>query len=251
MNPKKHIRAIGYVRVSTEEQAGSGLSLSHQKTRVVAFAKASDFELLEVIEETGRSAKNLKRLGLQHALGLLECGAADALVVLSLDRLTRSVKDLGHLVEFFDRTKTALVSVQDSINTLTAAGRLVLNVLGSIAQWEREAIAERTTAALAVKICRGEKTGGTVPYGFDVAKNGKLFPNTEEQNAVRLMRRWRKNGVSLRKISLLLKEHGIRPKQAASWHPQVVKQVLDFQTRRVLNSFSKKTNNNQNKSLMS
>jgi DNA invertase Pin-like site-specific DNA recombinase len=240
MNRKTPIRVVGYVRVSTEEQANSGLSLSHQRTRITAFAQASDFELLEVIEEPGKSAKNLKRPGLQRALELLEGGGADALVVLSLDRLTRSVKDLGYLVEFFDRTKTALVSVQDSINTLTAAGRLVLNVLGSIAQWEREAIAERTSAAMAVKIRRGEKTGGTIPYGFDVDEAGKLFPNTEEQEGLRLMRRWRKKGFSFLKIGILLQKRGFSPKKAGKWHPQVVKQVLNLQARGVLCSPSKK-----------
>jgi len=226
MTSKHSIRAVGYVRVSTEEQATSGLSLTHQKTRIVAYAKASDFNLVEVIEEGGKSAKNLKRPGLTRALEILEGGGAQALVVLSLDRLTRSVKDLGHLVEFFDRTNTALVSVQDSINTMTAAGRLVLNVLGSIAQWEREAIAERTAAAMAVKRHRGEKTGGTVPYGFDVTEKGRLVPNSREQDAVKLITRLRKRKYSLRKIGEILTEQGFTPKREGVWHPQTIKQIL-------------------------
>ena len=231
MNRKTPIRALGYVRVSTEEQASSGLSLAHQRTRIVAFAKASDFNLVEVIEEPGKSAKNLKRPGLTRALEILEGGGGDALVVLSLDRLTRSVKDLGHLVEFFDRTKTALISVQDSINTLTAAGRLVLNVLGSIAQWEREAIAERTAAAMAIKRHRGEKTGGTVPYGYDVDEEGRLSPNSTQQEAIRLMRAWKRKGFSLRKIASSLVSRGFQPKVATGWHPQVLKEILTRSSR--------------------
>lgn len=226
MPRKDTIRAVGYVRVSTEEQATSGLSLSHQKTRIVAFAKASDFDLVEVIEEPGKSAKNLNRPGLTRALEILEGGEAQALVVLSLDRLTRSVKDLGHLVEFFDRTRTALVSVQDSINTLTAAGRLVLNVLGSIAQWEREAIGERTSAAMAVKRERGEKTGGSVPFGYDANETGRLCPNPREQEALKLIKRLRKRRYSLRKIGERLTEQGFTPKKGGSWHPQVIKQII-------------------------
>lgn len=225
----KQIRAIGYARVSTEEQANSGLSLVNQRIRIAALAKASDFDLLEVIEEAGRTAKNLKRPGLQRALQDLRDGLADALVVLSLDRLTRSVKDLGYLVEFFDQTNTALVSVQDSINTLSAAGRLVLNVLGSIAQWEREAIAERTSAAMAIKVQRGEKTGGTIPYGFNVDDSGKLFPSHEEQEAIRLMIRSRRKGLSFREIGELLLQRGFLPKKSGKWHPQVIKQILGSQ----------------------
>lgn len=243
MTSKHSVRAVGYVRVSTEEQATSGLSLSHQKTRIVAYAKASDFDLVEVIEEAGKSAKNLKRPGLARALEILEGGEVQALVVLSLDRLTRSVKDLGHLVEFFDRTKTALVSVQDSINTLTAAGRLVLNVLGSIAQWEREAIAERTAAAMAVKRHRGEKTGGTVPYGFDVAEKGRLVPNPREQEALKLIMRLRKRKYSLRKIGAILTEQGFTPKMGGVWHPQTIKQVLTLidETKRKMYHSNRKT----------
>jgi len=226
MTRKPPIRAIGYVRVSTEEQATSGLSLSHQKTRIVAFAKASDFDLVEVIEEPGKSGKNLNRHGLTRALEILEGREAQALVILSLDRLTRSVKNLGHLVEFFDRTRTALVSVQDSINTLTAAGRLVLNVLGSIAQWEREAIGERTAAAMAVKRHRGEKTGGTVPYGFDVNAEGRLIPNPREQEALKLIVRLRKRKHSLRKIGETLTTQGFTTKKGGSWHPQVLSKII-------------------------
>lgn len=226
MTRKPPVRAVGYVRVSTEEQATSGLSLSHQRTRIVAFAKASDFDLVEVIEEPGKSGKNLKRPGMTRALELLEGGEVQALVVLSLDRLTRSVKDLGHLVEFFDRTGTALVSVQDSINTLTAAGRLVLNVLGSIAQWEREAIAERTAAAMAVKRHRGEKTGGKVPFGYDADEAGRLSLNVREQEALNLIKRLRKRGLSLRRIGESLVKAGFTPKLGGSWHPQVIRQII-------------------------
>lgn len=232
MSQKPPIRALGYARVSTEEQANSGLSLINQRVRIAAYTTAFDFDLVEIIEEAGRTAKNLNRPGLQRALQALEDGKADALVVLSLDRLTRSVKDLGNLVDFFDRTKTALVSVQDSINTLSAAGRLVLNVLGSIAQWEREAIAERTTAALAVKISRGEKTGGTVPYGFDVSPSGKLIPNSREQEAIRVMVFGHRKGMALRKIGDLLTKRGFLPKQGGAWHPQVIKKILGAHFRK-------------------
>ena len=204
----KNIPAVGYIRVSTEEQANSGLSLSQQKSRIVAYAKATGLQLLEVIEDTGKSAKNLNRPGIQKALEMLREKQVQALVVLSLDRLTRSVKDLGFLVEFFEKSQAALVAVQDSINTLNAAGRLVLNVLGSIAQWEREAIAERTAAALAVKTQRHEKTGGTVPFGFDVTETGKLVTNQPEQDALRLILRLHKRGIPLRKIGDQLTSQG-------------------------------------------
>jgi DNA invertase Pin-like site-specific DNA recombinase len=133
-------KAVGYIRVSTEKQADHGVSLEAQQTKLAAYAALYDIELVEVIVDAGVSAKTLSRAGLQRALGMLRKGQANALVVAKLDRLTRSVKDLGTLVEeYFSADNITLLSVADSIDTRTAAGRLVLNVLGSVAQWEREA----------------------------------------------------------------------------------------------------------------
>ena len=97
---------------------------------------------------------------------MLKRGEAEALLVLKLDRLTRSLVDLGSLVDrYFAAGKSALLSVGEQIDTLSAAGRLVLNVLASVSQWEREAIGERTAVAMQHKVSQGEYTGGQAPYG--------------------------------------------------------------------------------------
>lgn len=223
------MKTIGYIRVSSEDQANSGLSLAHQKAKIEAYAMATDLELVEVIEDAGKSAKNLSREGMQKALEMIRKGEAKALIVLKLDRLTRSVKDLGILVELFDKTGAALISVQDSINTQTAAGRLVLNVLGSVAQWEREAIGERTAAALAVKKERGEKTGGKVPFGYDVLE-GRLVPNHHEQEAIRTMQELKERGYSLRAIGAELIERGFFPKNGGQWHAKVINGIMGAQS---------------------
>lgn len=222
------MKTIGYIRVSSEDQANSGLSLAHQKAKIEAYAMATDLALVEVIEDAGKSAKSLNREGMQKALEMIRKGEAKALIVLKLDRLTRSVKDLGTLVELFDKTGAALISVQDSINTQTAAGRLVLNVLGSVAQWEREAIGERTAAALAVKKDRGEKTGGKVPFGFD-AVEGKLVSNHHEQEAIRTMQELKGRGYSLRAIGEELLFRGFTSKSGGRWSAQTIKQTLEAQ----------------------
>src|SRR5437763_1016789 len=112
-------------------------------------------------------------------------GAAEALLVVKLDRLTRSVVDLGSLVErYFAPGKAALLSVGEQIDTRSAAGRLVLNVLASVSQWEREAIGERTATAMQHKARQGEYTGGQAPYGRRVASDGsQLEPHPDEEAA--------------------------------------------------------------------
>ncbi len=167
-------RAIAYVRVSTDKQAEHGLSLEAQRARAQAYAALYDLELIGTEIDAGASAKTLNRPGLQRALGQLQRGAAQALLVVKLDRLTRSVKDLGTLVEqYFLDGRWSLLSVSEQIDTRTAAGRMVLNILASVSQWERETIAERTREAMAYKQTRREYTGGAAPYGWRVAADGR------------------------------------------------------------------------------
>jgi site-specific DNA recombinase len=105
------------------------------------------------------------------------------LLVVKLDRLTRSVKDLGVLVEtYFLAGKWSLLSVSERIDTRTAAGRMVLNILAAVSQWEREAIGERTAEAAASKRQQREYTGSEPPYGWRLAADGiHLDPHREEQ----------------------------------------------------------------------
>ena len=218
-------KAIGYVRVSTEEQAESGLSLAHQRAKVEAYCIATDLDLVAVIEDAGESAKSLNRPGVQKVIEAVKAGEVAAVVILKLDRLTRSVRDLGTLVDLFDKTGAALVSVQDSINTQTAAGRLVLNVLGAVAQWEREAIGERTAAAMAVKKDRGELVG-SVPYGFNLSEDGKtLVSDPREQEALATMRRLRVEGLSFRKIGAELTNQGYQTKNGGPWLPMTIRNL--------------------------
>jgi len=128
-------RTIAYLRVSTDKQADRGVSPDAQRAKLKAYAELYELDLVEVIVDAGHSAKSLDRLGVQRALGMLKAGDAEALLVVKLDRLTRSVVDLGTLVErYFAPGKAALLSVGEQIDTRSAAGRLVLNVLASVSQ---------------------------------------------------------------------------------------------------------------------
>jgi DNA invertase Pin-like site-specific DNA recombinase len=128
-------RTVAYLRVSTEKQVEKGVSLEAQRAKVDAYAALYDLDLVEVIVDAGATAKSLDRDGLQRALNMLHKKHVDALLVTGLSRLTRSVRDLGELVErYFAPGKAALLSVGEQIDTRSAAGRLVLNVLASVSQ---------------------------------------------------------------------------------------------------------------------
>src|ERR1700683_1770319 len=129
-------------------------------------------ELSEIIVESGESAKSLNRPGMAQLLAMVDAGEVKAVIVAKLDRLTRSVKDLCELLGRFERKGVALVSVAESLDTGSAAGRLVLNIMAAVSQWEREAIGERTRDALRHKRSQGERVGN-IAFGFRLAPDGE------------------------------------------------------------------------------
>lgn len=227
MNPHP-LPVVGYLRVSTDQQAEHGISLDAQRERVHAYATLYGLTLVACQIDAGASAKTLERPGLRAALDLLDRGSARGLVVAKLDRLTRSVRDLGALVDhYFHEKGAALLSVSEQIDTRSASGRLVLNVLTSVAQWEREATAERTSAALAHKAQKGEYTGGPIPYGFRLARDGvHLRPDATEQRVIAEAAKAQAAGLSLRRIAEELDRLGFRSRTRQQFDPQQVRRML-------------------------
>jgi DNA invertase Pin-like site-specific DNA recombinase len=218
-------KAIGYIRVSTNEQANQGVSLDNQRAKIAAYAVCKDLDLVEIVEDAGKSAKNLNRDGIQRVMEMLRAGEVSALIIYKLDRLTRSVKDLGYLIEAIEKAGADLMSVNDSIDTSTAAGRLVLNVMASVSQWEREAIGERTTEALSHKKAVGQ-VYGEVPYGYR-REGDDLVKDDQEQENIGDMKALKSKGYSLRAICRELESRGIRTKKGNErWNHKVIGSIM-------------------------
>lgn len=218
-------KVVGYIRVSTDKQADEGVSLSAQRAKIEAYCLALDLELIAIVEDAGISAKSLDRAGLRSALAMLESGKAQAMLVTKLDRLTRSVRDLGDLIEKFF-TKYSLLSMSDQIDTRSATGRLMLNLLTSVAQWERETTGERTRDALRHKKANGEFTGGNVPYGFSANEEGKLVRNEAEVEMLRIVREFAASGLSLRGIAAELARVGYTARNGKAFGPSQIQRML-------------------------
>ncbi len=214
--------------MSTDEQAAHGVSLAAQKGKVAAHAELYDLELVAVIEDGGASGKTLDRPGLKHALAMLQRGEARALIVFKLDRLTRSVRDLGELIErHFGPGGAALHSVSEQVDTSTAGGRMVLNILTTIAQWEREVICERTTLALRHKTAKGERVG-SIPYGMRLAADGRtLEPDPGERETITAARRLRRQGLSRRGIAAELRCEGMTARKGGEFTAAAVLRMLE------------------------
>jgi DNA invertase Pin-like site-specific DNA recombinase len=217
-----------YVRCSTDEQAREGASLQAQEARLRAFALATDRTIDEVVVDDGYSAKDLNRPGISRVLDDVRSGRVETVIVLKLDRITRSVRDLATLLDLFAKANAALVSVGESLDTQTAAGRMVVNMLGVVAQWERETIGERTAFAHAHRRTSGKVYSGRVPFGYQVAGDN-LVPNPATQPALALIRSMHKHGegASLRMIAGVLTAKKVKPPRGARWYASSVKAIID------------------------
>lgn len=232
--------AIGYARVSTEEQASSGLSLDAQRERIRAYCVARGWELADVIVDAGASAKSLDRPGMRKVLMLMRERLVDGVVALKLDRLTRSVTDLHELLRTSDASKVALVSVTENLDTSSAGGRLMLNVLAAMAEWEREVIAERTSAALRIKRDRGERVSFHATMGTAEGERGRKereaieyvrkrldergwVPKLSRQSMYDQLGRLR---ISLRDLSRELAERGLVNRSGLPYHPSSISRMI-------------------------
>ncbi|HEY0936249.1 MAG TPA: recombinase family protein [Trebonia sp.] len=159
------IRVVGYLRVSTSEQADSGAGLDAQRAAITAEAARRGWVLVEVFVDAGLSGKSLNRPGLDAALTAVTTGAADVLVVAKLDRLSRSVVDFAGLLDRALREGWGVVALDLGVDTTTPAGELVANVMAAVAQWERRVIGQRTKDGLAAKREAGVRLGrpGALP----------------------------------------------------------------------------------------
>ena len=156
----------------------------------------------------------------------MEDGKIDAVIVAKLDRLTRSVKDLCELLELFEKRKVALVSVAESLDTGSAAGRLVITVMDAVSQWEREAIGERTRDALRHKRTSGERVGN-IRFGFRLSPDGKhVEPDPGEQAVLTEIRHLRQNGQTLRGIATALNERALRTRRGSAWWLEHVARII-------------------------
>jgi len=198
------IRAIGYVRVSTEEQAREGISIQAQEERITALATAKGWDLVKIIPDAGYSGKNLNRPGAKALLDICRKTEADVVIVYKVDRITRKQKDLWYLLEeIFEANRVGFVSVTEAFDTTTAAGKAFLGMLGTFAQLERDLVSERTREALSHKRAKGEWVG-RMPTGFKMNDDGKLDEDPKALKMIARAKRLRREGASYGDISRAL-----------------------------------------------
>lgn len=202
--------------MSTDEQAASGLGLEAQRETIQRYADAHGWDV-EWYVDAGESGKSLDRPALQEALTRLHPKKrdVDGLVVAKLDRLSRSVADFAGLLELAQKRGWSVVAIDLGVDTSTAAGELVANVMASVAQWERRVISERTSAALQSAKVRGVKLGRPV-----------TLPATSEARLLEL----RAAGLTQAATAVQLNTEAVPTGRGGRWHASTVARVEARQT---------------------
>lgn len=202
--------AIGYLRCSSVEQSESGLGIDAQRTAILSEAERRGVAV-HFIEDRGASGKNMKRQGMQTALLMLRRGEADTIIASKLDRLSRSVFDFADLMRRADAEGWAVVALDLGVDTATPNGRLVSNVMASVAQWERQRISERTRDALSAARERGVRLGAP-----------RLVSDDLRQRVVSM----RAKGTTLQGIADRLNAEGIETGHGRTWQRGTVHALL-------------------------
>jgi DNA invertase Pin-like site-specific DNA recombinase len=229
-------KALGYIRVSTELQAADGVSLDAQRESIEDYCRIQGLNLIAVYQDD-HTGKTLKRKGFQAALDHMKQSGA-TLVALKLDRVTRNVGDLDYLLKnyFGDGKQFALKLVQFPVDTGSSIGRLILNIICSVAQWEREEICARTQMGLHYLKKQGVKLGAP-PYGQrytdEVDEFGRrvIIDDPSEQRTIARICELFDDSTSLHKIVKVLAEEGHLPKEKGAWSRLAVARILGREGR--------------------
>ena len=216
-----------YCRISTDEER-QPFSLDAQAERLAAYIAAQP-EWRHVRSYTDQiSGKSLDRPGLQQALGDARRHRYQLLLVFKVDRLARSTGGLARVLEELEATGVAFRSASERFETSTAAGRMMVQMLGVFAEFEREMIVERTKMGLAKKAAGGEWTGGIAPYGYryDIEERVLVPDELEAANVRRVFKLYLERQLGTASISNWMNDQGFLTRRGARWTPKKVIDVL-------------------------
>ncbi len=222
-------RAAIYVRVSTEDQAKEGFSISAQLERLRAYCKSRGWEIFKEYVDDGYSGRTTKRPAYKKMLE--EIDSWDVLLVLKMDRIHRNSRNFMEMMDLLRKKGKEFVSMMESLDTSTAIGRFVVDIIQRIAQLESEQIGERVYIGMEQKAkTPSEKLenpylGSPEPFGYRY-ENGMLITVEEEANVVKRIFKMYLDGYSANKIAEILNSKNIKTKKGKKWHRKTVLGIL-------------------------
>lgn len=225
------MNAVAYCRVSTVGQRDEGVSLDMQRDRIATWCIANACEMNTCFVEVMSGGRADNRAELQKAIAAA-CRLRGVMVVYSLSRLARSVKDTIAIAERLERCGANLVSLSERIDTTSALGKMVFRLLSTLNEFERDQLAERTACAMAHLRKANRRISSRIPLGYDLAPDrNTLLINSNEQRIVAQICAWRSQGMTMVAIAEKLDERGIPTKIGGKWCPSSVRGILERQQR--------------------
>ena len=223
--PRKKNRAVLYTRVSTEDQAKEGFSLSAQEERLRAYCMAKEWSIVDIYIDDGYSGRSDDRPAYRKMMD--EMDGWDILVVMKMDRIHRNSKNFTTMMESLKENAKEFTSMQESFDTTTAMGRFVMDIIQRIAQLESEQIGERVYIGMLQKAKEGSgHLGFNIPYGFQI-EDGDVSLIPGEAAVVRSMYEMYLKGASLSDICNGLMEEGVLTKKGRThWEKKTVSRIL-------------------------
>ncbi|AIQ34706.1 resolvase [Paenibacillus sp. FSL R5-0345] len=215
-----------YCRVSTDEQAREGVSLDEQQERLTAYCRAMGWtDQVQLFIDDGYSAKNLDRPELKRLLNAVKSGSVSRIMVTKLDRMSRRLLDLLNIIDMFQNFEVSFVSISESFDTNTPSGRLTLQVLGAVAEFERERIRERVFENMFHAATTGKWLTQS-PYGYDLVDKSLVINEKEAEIVRRVYDLYLNEGLGFYSIAKRLNEEGIPSRQRKEWSIRAIKLML-------------------------
>ncbi len=228
-----HLRAASYARVSTTEQAEKGTSLATQAEECRSFITRQGWVLVAEYVDEGVSGTTVSRPALDALLKATDERVVDVVVVTKIDRVARSMTHLSAIVGALDDVGVRLATVDGRLDTTTSHGRLMRNILGSFAEFERDVIVERTTAGLRKVAEDGYWPGGPPPFGWrsyraaDVGHTKLSIVDDEAAILREIVRLISDERLTTRQVATELNARGVKPRRASRWHYSMLYHLLD------------------------
>lgn len=219
------MKAVGYVRVSTDMQAEKGKSIDNQVDRIISFCKEKNITLEKIYMDEGYSGKNLNRPSFKEMFDHLRMGKVDALVVWHSNRFARNLRDYLNCLDDLEKLKVKFYSIEEP-NISGSSGKAMRNLMGVFAEYQSDITGEHTRSVKANLKKNQQVYCPNPPLGF-IHKHGKLVRDPNAFRVVEEIYRLKSNGTSMHRIAQILNAQGVRGNKNGKFHASTIQKILN------------------------
>jgi len=219
------MKVLGYIRVSSNKQVNEGSSLLNQKNMIEDYCFRNRYELLDILNDEGVSGLKRDRNGLNDLMSKIKKDKVEMVVVYSLSRLGRRMKDVIEIIDYMNNNDVRFISLKENFDNNGIMGKLLLNIMGSVNEFEVGIMGERIRDVKRYKKSNKEVFGGRLLYGVNEVE-GKLIENNIELEVINLMNELREIGFSYQRVADYLNGENIKAKFDGIWYGSSVRMVL-------------------------